>query len=609
MSLESGLYVIVNQRTNKALDSNHGAAIQVCPQHPRVFTWSPDHNSPNHAWFVEKLSNGHYLLKTRDGAMSLDGNIAVPQHSTSHPAPFLYPTTPNSPNHRWILTPTNEYNTFVIVNEANGLALDGNDEEYNAFQDSTHKTPFLWQPVHSAENHRWVFRPLAQQQQTQYVPPPQPSVHTQYVPPPQQQQYIPQIELPSGRYVIVNRQTGLALDGNYHGARQLSKHHRRVHAWKPVFDAMNHQWSIEKVTSNGEYMLTTDFKGPKLALDGNTNAPQHVPTHPTPFLFTPTPTAPNHRWRIVPVTGLPNTFMIINVANGKCLDGNVSAIAHYDAKHQSPFLWDPVPDAPNHHWILSKVVNTSSTSHGSTLAGAAIGFAVAGPLGAVVGAVVGSSASKKKQTTVVNQKILVPPPQQYQQPKQQVIVQRQQQQQQQPPQQQHSTHYNTIPPLPQQQQSQHSHYSSAPPLPYQQQQFSFHNAPQYASEYSPLPDQYNQSPQFTQVHTPSVPQFVPVYPMDYNAFQGLLHSIKTEAFENNRLNIVRTAAQHNYFTCDQLAQLLKITSFSKERSEIARAIVPRIVDRQNKAITLEILNFSAEREFVESLFQQHHHLQ
>jgi hypothetical protein len=157
--LFTGDYVIINKQTNEALDSNINSGSQLSQQHPRPFMWQANSNAPNHQWRVEKQFNGNYIIKTRVNSqeMALDGNTNVPQHRSSHPCPFLYPVTPNAKNHRWILRPTGEYNTYMIVNEDNGLALDGNVTSADQY-DYSHKAPFLWTPVPTAQNHLWSFQ-------------------------------------------------------------------------------------------------------------------------------------------------------------------------------------------------------------------------------------------------------------------------------------------------------------------------------------------------------------------------------------------------------------------------------------------------------------------
>jgi len=322
MTLYTGEYIIVNKSTGLALDGNAEGASHLSHDHKRPFLWQPVHTAANHKWIVEKQPNGNYLLKTRanNQERALDGNVNVPQTNPQHPQPFLYTPVPSAANHRWSLQPVHgDANTFVIVNESNNLALDGNVNGI-AHHDANHKAPFLWQPVHTAPNHQWIFHPVG---------------------------------VPSGKYMIVNKSTGLALDGNVNGASHQSHQHKRPFVWNPVPTAHNHYWNVKHVHGD-EYLITTDAAGPEHALDGNTNVPQINSSHPQPFLYTPVPSAANHRWRFVPAQGEPNTFTLVNVANNLALDGNVNGIAHHDANHKAPFLWTPVYTAPNHKWELRR---------------------------------------------------------------------------------------------------------------------------------------------------------------------------------------------------------------------------------------------------------------
>lgn len=213
-------------------------------------------------------------------------------------------------------------------------------------------------------------------------------------------------EVESGRYILRNKATGQTLDSNIGAAKHLSNAHKRVFANNVNDKAANHMWTIEKVLP-GQYMICTvpNKYCDRMALDGNINVPQHRGTHPAPFLYQPTPEAPNHRWYLIPApTGEPGLYIIVNAANGKALDGNVNGVDHYDKNHKTPFLWDRVDTAPNHQWFLQKIhyeptinhITTAKSSTGAVLAGAGVGLVVAGPLGALVGAAIADTATRKK---------------------------------------------------------------------------------------------------------------------------------------------------------------------------------------------------------------------
>jgi len=153
-----------------------------------------------------------------------------------------------------------------------------------------------------------------------------------------------------GHYTIVNASTHKALDSNVGAAGQLSAAHPRPFVWDPVPSAHNHQWEIRQ--SEGEWFNIVP-RGTNKALDGNTAVPQVAATHPAPFLWDIVPTAHNHQWKFQQVGH--DTYVIINRQNGLALDGNVGGAAQHTSTHPAVFLWQPVPSAPNHQWILTKV--------------------------------------------------------------------------------------------------------------------------------------------------------------------------------------------------------------------------------------------------------------
>jgi hypothetical protein len=253
------------------------------------------------------------MIVSLSSGLALDGNTAVPQQHPSHPQPFFWQPTPSAPNHRWRFVPiAGQNNVFGIVCSANNMALDANVSAIT--HSGAHPAPFMWQFVPNAPNHQWRLNFVWESQNVS----------------------------------IVSASSGLALDANTGACAQISGQHPRPFLWAHTPSAANHRWQLRHVQGD-EYMIVSQSSG--LALDGNTAVPQQDAAHPKPFMWQPTPTAPNHRWRLVP-TGAPNCWMIVNVANGLALDANVSATMHTSPQHPCPFLWQPVPTAPNHQWHL-----------------------------------------------------------------------------------------------------------------------------------------------------------------------------------------------------------------------------------------------------------------
>jgi len=151
--------------------------------------------------------------------------------------------------------------------------------------------------------------------------------------------------LDNANVLIVSVSDGRALDCNTAACGQLSPQHPRPFLWQPTPGAPNHRWSL-RPCGNGNYMIVGSNG---MALDGNTGVPQEDQQHPKPFLWQPTPGAPNHQWRFQ-ATGQPNVYNIVNASNNMALDSNVSATRHMSFQHPQPFLWQCVPTAPNHQW-------------------------------------------------------------------------------------------------------------------------------------------------------------------------------------------------------------------------------------------------------------------
>jgi len=297
----------------------------------------------------------------------------------------------------------------------------------------------------------------------------------------------------NGEYFIKNKSTGLALDANTGAYQQHSLAHPRVFMYGHNPSAPNHKWFLEK-QSNGAFLLKTHYHGGQaMALDGNVSVPQSG-VHPSPFLYTATPHAPNHQWWLKP-TGDGISYLIVNAANGLALDGNTSGNHQHSFQHASPFLYAETPHAPNHHWIIEKVPVPV--------------------IGSLIGGLIGVS------TQWVNQ--------------------------------------------------QQSSYPTHHHQPYQP-------------------------------HQPVIVSSGGVA-MDEGSFNSLLNSIKGGSFESDRDSIISSASAYNYFTCNQLARILKVLGFSDEREKACRLIIPKIVDKHNSHVVLSSVTFSSEKEVISSMFR------
>ena len=66
------------------------------------------------------------------------------------------------------------------------------------------------------------------------------------------------------------------------------------------------------------------------------------------------------------------------------------------------------------------------------------------------------------------------------------------------------------------------------------------------------------------------------------------------SFDDERMEVIRTAAGRNWFTCAQLARMLQVLSFEDERIGAAELMAPKLVDRSNDFTVLSALTFDDE---------------
>jgi hypothetical protein len=143
-------FSIVNIGTGKALD--YSTAPQISADHIRVFQSIPASNQ-YHKWIILKQGGGTFKLSTADKRYVLDGNTNVPQHSTEHPAPFLNVALEDNKSQIWKFQKV-EYHRHMIINEENGLALDGVIENVTHFN-TEFPSPHLLQVSRESTTQHW----------------------------------------------------------------------------------------------------------------------------------------------------------------------------------------------------------------------------------------------------------------------------------------------------------------------------------------------------------------------------------------------------------------------------------------------------------------------
>ena len=85
------------------------------------------------------------------------------------------------------------------------------------------------------------------------------------------------------------------------------------------------------------------------------------------------------------------------------------------------------------------------------------------------------------------------------------------------------------------------------------------------------------------VIAPYLPEPEPplIYPMSDGDFSVLYNRVKNEAFADDKLNILRTAADENFFLVEQIEELLDLFAFEEDRLQVVRILNHNMLDREN----------------------------
>ena len=125
------------------------------------------------------------------------------------------------------------------------------------------------------------------------------------------------------------------------------------------------------------------------------------------------------------------------------------------------------------------------------------------------------------------------------------------------------------------------------PLPQNYQQQYQANVP------PPPPGQWQQTPPGYPAPAP-VPVVAPMAPA---AFGGALAQMQRLSFSDEKVNYARDlVSSGNYFTCDQIAQLMRTASFGDDQVKIAAMLYKNAVDPQNFTALTTTLTFESDRQ-------------
>lgn len=96
---------------------------------------------------------------------------------------------------------------------------------------------------------------------------------------------------------------------------------------------------------------------------------------------------------------------------------------------------------------------------------------------------------------------------------------------------------------------------------------------------------------------PAVPVPVPsYYSLDDESFTILYNKVRDASFDDNRFDLIQVACLGCWFSCSQVAGLLKLFSFSDAKFKALGILAHRITDPQNAVDIYQVFDFSSERD-------------
>ncbi len=93
-------------------------------------------------------------------------------------------------------------------------------------------------------------------------------------------------------------------------------------------------------------------------------------------------------------------------------------------------------------------------------------------------------------------------------------------------------------------------------------------------------------------------------PMDPGTFAQLEASINAEPFPQNKIGVLRTAAQGAYFTCAQVGQLVDLYAFPDDKVRVVALTRSGLVDPQNAFLLYGHFAFPNDKERVRRILSQ-----
>ena len=104
---------------------------------------------------------------------------------------------------------------------------------------------------------------------------------------------------------------------------------------------------------------------------------------------------------------------------------------------------------------------------------------------------------------------------------------------------------------------------------------------------------------------PPVPVEEGPYPISEEEFNGLISSIKNESFQENQLSIVQISARYNYFTVNQVVEVIDLFSFSDGKLNALEYMYPNVIDKFDSHLIIKAFTYSSDKEKAQEIINSH----
>ena len=104
---------------------------------------------------------------------------------------------------------------------------------------------------------------------------------------------------------------------------------------------------------------------------------------------------------------------------------------------------------------------------------------------------------------------------------------------------------------------------------------------------------------------PPVPVEEGPFPISQEEFNGLINSIKDESFQENQLSIVQISARYNYFTVNQVIQVIDLFSFSDGKLTALEYMYPNVLDKFNFHQMINTFTYSSDKEKAQEIINEY----